>query len=427
MSVSRFTQNRTIDTSFPAPLKGLHGAGRGRRKGNDGSVEGSTQRQAAGRQSSVFEYADAWHDRADAFALDPAILALERRQIYTSSAKSALPGALRDTAPGRWGQQLIRRAFRKAGEHRALSGIDYLLAINDRTRIGALRYRREGEETFDHDIGHARVPPLIWLPALLDAADAVLSDTATAEDLKLLLNDGSPLGGARPKSAVISDDGRLAIAKFPKNDDDRSIPHGEVLAMTLAAAAGIDVAEATLLDVAGRPVSLITRFDRDNDRRIPFVSAMTLLGISDGDEATYTDIAEIIRMHSSAPIEDLHELWRRMVFNVLIGNLDDHLRNHGFLYDHDDKWRLSPAYDLNPVPLTEKARELTTWISEEGPDADLDLARAAAPYFALDLVGANTIIDQVETALDGWQQIARQLRMNASDLAAYATAIRGSA
>ena len=383
----------------------------------------------AGRhgQSSVFEYADAWHDRADAFALDPANLPLERRQIYTSSGKSALPGALRDTSPDRWGQQLIRRAFRKSGEQHTLSEIDYLLAINDQTRIGALRYRREGEETFDHDIGHYRVPPLIRLPALLNAADAVLRNAETAQDLRLLLDEGSPLGGARPKSAVIDNDGRLAIAKFPKTDDDRSIPHGEVLAMTLAASAGINVANATLLDVAGRPVSLITRFDRDQDRRIPFVSAMTLLGLNDGDEATYADIAEVIRMYSSAPTEDLHELWRRIVFNVMVGNLDDHLRNHGFLHDYDSKWRLSPAYDLNPVPSTEKARELTTWISDEGPDADLDLARAATPYFALDLVRANAIIDEVAVALDGWKEIARQLRMSASDLAAYATAIRAHA
>ena len=378
-------------------------------------------------QSSVFEYGDAWLGRASAFALDPANLPLEQQQTYTSSGKSALPGAMRDTAPDRWGQQLVRRAFRKGGEQRALSEIDYLLAINDQTRIGALRYRREGEETFDHNIGRYRVPPLIRLPALLNAADAVLSNTDTAEDLKLLLNEGSPLGGARPKSAVIDDEGRPAIAKFPKTDDDRSIPHGEVLAMTLATAAGINVAESTLLDVAGRPVSLITRFDRDRDRRIPFISAMTLLGLSDGDDATYTDISEVIRMYSSAPTEDLHELWRRMVFNVMVGNLDDHLRNHGFLYDRDNKWRLSPAYDLNPVPLAEKARELTTWISDEGPDADLDLARNAAPYFALDLVRGNAIIDEVAAVLGSWKDIARGLRMSASDLAAYATAIRDAA
>ncbi|MCE2520513.1 MAG: HipA domain-containing protein, partial [Alphaproteobacteria bacterium] len=287
--------------------------------------------------------------------------------------------------------------------------------------------RREGTETFNQNIGRYRIPPLLRLPAFLNAADAILSNTETAEDLRLLLNEGSPLGGARPKSAVIDNDGHLAIAKFPKNDDDRSIPHGEVLAMTLAAAAGINVARATLLDVAGRPVSLITRFDRDGDRRIPFVSAMTLLGLNDGDDATYTDIAEIIRMYSSAPTEDLHELWRRIVFNVMVGNLDDHLRNHGFLYDRDNTWRLSPAYDLNPVPLTEKARELTTWISEEGPDADLDLARAAAPYFALDAARSNAIIEEVATALDGRRQMARMLRMSTSDLAAHATAIEGAA
>lgn len=373
-------------------------------------------------QSSVFEYAHEWLNRPQAFALDPANLPLGQQPFYTSSSKSALPGALRDAAPDRWGRQLARRAFRKTGEKRTLSEVDYLLSIDDRTRIGALQFRRKGEEGLEPGTRPRRVPPLIRLPELINAADAVGSGTETAEDLKILLNEGSPLGGARPKSAVIDDDGRLAIAKFPTQDDDRSIPHGEVLAMTLAAAAGINTAEATLLDVAGRPVSLMTRFDRDGERRIPFISAMTLLGLEDGDEAAYTDIAEAIRMHSSAPTEDLHELWRRVVFNVMAGNLDDHLRNHGFLYDHDNQWRLSPAYDLNPVPLAEKARELTTWISEEGPEADLDLARTAASYFALSAHRAEAIIDEVATAVAGWKEIARQLDMSAADLAAYATA-----
>ena len=373
-------------------------------------------------QSSVFEYAHEWLNRPQAFALDPANLPLGQQPFYTSSSKSALPGALRDAAPDRWGRQLARRAFRKTGEKRTLSEVDYLLSIDDRTRIGALQFRRKGEEGLEPGTRPRRVPSLIRLPELINAADAVGSGTETAEDLKILLNEGSPLGGARPKSAVIDDDDRLAIAKFPTQDDDRSIPHGEVLAMTLAAAAGINTAEATLLDVAGRPVSLMTRFDRDGERRIPFISAMTLLGLEDGDEAAYTDIAEAIRMYSSAPTEDLHELWRRIVFNVMAGNLDDHLRNHGFLYDHDNQWRLSPAYDLNPVPLAEKARELTTWISEEGPEADLDLARTATSYFALSAHRAEAIIDEVATAVAGWKEIARQLDMSAADLAAYATA-----
>ena len=375
-------------------------------------------------QSSVFLYADEWLDTPDAFALDPANLPLDGGQIYTTSDKSALPGALRDTAPDRWGQQLIRRALRKSGENRTLSEIDYLLAITDQTRIGALRFKREGEDSFDHDIGHYRVPPLIQLPALIHAADAVQTNTETAEDLKLLLNEGSPLGGARPKSAVMDNDGTLAIAKFPKPDDVRSITHGEVLAMTLAAKAGINAARARLQDVAGRPVALITRFDRHDGKRLPFLSAMSLLGLNDGDEATYTDIAECIRMYSSEPTEDLHELWRRIVFGVSIGNLDDHLRNHGFLYDREDKWRLSPAYDLNPVPSQEKVRELTTWISEEGPDADMNIARRAAPFFALKDDQAEAIIAEVSAALKGWQNTARQLRMSAADIAVYATAIQ---
>tara|TARA_R110001592_G_scaffold254129_2_gene517445 strand:+ start:13796 stop:15016 length:1221 start_codon:yes stop_codon:yes gene_type:complete len=375
-------------------------------------------------QSSVFEYADEWRDNPQAFALDPANLPLGGGPVYTTSDTSALPGALRDTAPDRWGQQLIKRAFRKAGEARALSEIDYLLAITDQTRIGALRYKRENEDSFDHDIGPYRVPPLIRLPALMNAADAVQTNTETADDLKLLLNEGSPLGGARPKSSVIDNDGTLSIAKFPKPDDDRSIPHGEVLAMTLAGRAGLNVSAARLEDVAGRAVALITRFDRRGDQRIPFLSAMSLLGLNDGDEATYTDIAECIRMYSSEPVADLHELWRRVVFGVLIGNLDDHLRNHGFLYDRAGQWRLSPAYDLNPVPEMEKARELATWISEEGPDADLDIARRAAPYFALKDHQAEAIITQVSAALKGWQNTARQQGMSAADIALYATAIQ---
>ena len=373
-------------------------------------------------RSSVFEYTDTWLDHADAFALDPANLPRVRQPFYTRSEKSALPGALRDSAPDRWGQQLIRRAFRKTDDERTLSEIDYLLAITDRTRIGALRYKREGESNFDHDIGRYQVPPLIQLPALVDAANAVQSNTETAEDLRLLLNEGSPLGGARPKSAVVDDDGSLAIAKFPKADDDRSIPHGEVLALRLARHVGIDVAPARVIDVAGRPVALITRFDRRNGQRIPFLSAMSLLGLEDGDEATYTDIAEAIRSHSSEPTTDLHELWRRIVFSVLVGNLDDHLRNHGFLYDRNDQWRLSPAYDLNPVPRQEKARELTTWISEEGPEADLDLARQAAASFALKPNEAEDIIEDVSARLDGWQDLARQLGMSVTDVKIYETA-----
>ena len=376
----------------------------------------------ADRPSSVFEYADEWLNRANAFAIDPANMPLQTGPFYASSGKSALPGALRDAAPDRWGRLLVQRILRKQGQTRTLSEIDYLLAITDWARTGALRFRREGETSFDLDAMAGRVPPMLRLPALLNAADAIHGNTEEAEDLRLLLYEGSPLGGARPKSVVEDKHGSLAIAKFPKPDDLRSIPHGEVLAMTLARKAGIRVAEARLENVAGRPVALVKRFDRCGRRRIPFLSAMSLLGLQDGDIATYIDIAERIRMWSAAPTEDLHELWRRIVFNILAGNLDDHLRNHGFLYDQEGACRLAPAYDMNPVPVEEKARELTTWISEEGPEAHVDRAHGAAAYFGLKKDQASSIAAEASASVKDWLKVARRLGMSAADIAAYASA-----
>ena len=375
-------------------------------------------------QSSAFEYADEWLRRSDAFALDPANMPLSNGWTYTSGATSSLPGALRDTAPDRWGQRLIQRAFRKSGETRLLTEIDYLLGLSDLTRIGALRFRPEGVEAFEYDIGERQVPPLLKLAQLINASQAVLSESETADELKLLLNEGSPLGGARPKSVVVDHEGHLFIAKFSKGDDEYNIPQGEVLAMKLARLAGIKVANARLLRVEGRSVSLISRFDRIGDRRIPFISAMTLLGLEDGDQATYVDIAEVIRMYSSSPTEDLRELWRRVVFNVLVGNLDDHLRNHGFVYDRDGMWRLSPAYDLNPVPFSQGVRELRTWISEIGPEADLELARSVAQHFKLDLNQADEIIVEVNSVLRRWRSLVSQLGMTSSDAATYESAFQ---
>lgn len=377
----------------------------------------------AHRKSSLFEYTDSWLSHYEAFALDPANLQLTTRQHYWTSEKTALPGAIRDCAPDRWGRTLIRRAFQKKGLNRSLSELDYLLAINDYTRVGALRFVRDGESGFCRNIGQRTVPPLISLPALLNAAMAIQASTESAEDLRLLLNEGSPLGGARPKSAVINSEGSLAIAKFPSPDDDYSIPHGEILALVLADNAGINAAKGNLQIVGSQPVALIQRFDRVREERVPFLSATSLLGLQDGDIATYTDIAECIRMYSVSPIYDLHELWRRIVFGIMISNLDDHLRNHGFLYAGNNQWRLSPAYDLNPMPRYKKARELTTWISEEGPDADLELAYRAAPYFALKPDTAKSIVAEVALAVKSWHELALRLGMSKADIDIYETAI----
>ena len=374
---------------------------------------------------SCFVYSRSWLEWGGAFALDPANLPLSPAPFYSTSQKSVLPGAIRDTAPDRWGRLLAQRAYRKAGEDRFRSELDYLLALSEHARIGALRFKPAGDSRLDADMGHSRsIPTLIQLPALLAAADAVHHKVESSSDLGLLLHEGSPLGGARPKSAVITKDGVHAIAKFPMPDDDRSIPHGEILALCLARHAGIDAAQGRIVMAAGRPVAVIRRFDRSESRRIPFLSAMSLLGKTDGDTATYTDIAECIRMYSAAPKQDLHELWRRVVYGVMINNLDDHLRNHGFQYAGNNQWRLAPAYDLNPVPSHKSSGELATWISEEGPEASLDIAIRAAPYFGLREAQSLGIICEVAQSLNDWRHVAHSLGMNKQDVGTYSSAIR---
>jgi serine/threonine-protein kinase HipA len=150
---------------------------------------------------------------------------------------------------------------------------------------------------------------------------------------------------------------------------------------------------------------------------------MSLLNANDGEEAAYTDIADAIRMHSAQPTQDLHELWRRAVFSVLVGNLDDHLRNHGFLW-LDDGWRLSPAYDLNPEPAETRAREMTTWISEESPEANVQIALNACEFFALTRDEADRIVEEVSDAVVGWEDTAQKLGMSAPDRRAYRSAFQ---
>ena len=191
----------------------------------------------------------------------------------------------------------------------------------------------------------------------------------------------------------------------------------------LADKAGNNAAKGTLQMVGDLPVALIQRFDRVREERIPFLSAMSLLGLQDGEYATYTDIAECIRMYCITPINDLHELWRRIVFGVMIRNLDDHLCNHGFLYAGNNQWRLSPAFDLNPMPRHKKASEFTTWISEEGPDADLEIAYRAAPYFALKPDAAKSIVAEVALAVKNLCELALRLGISKADMDIYETAI----
>ena len=278
--------------------------------------------------------------------------------------------------------------------------------MDDEARAGALRFAETEGGPFLRQEEAKRVPLLVELPRLLSAAEHVMEDTDTDEDLRLLFAPGSSLGGARPKASVRDRDGQLAIAKFPRKDDENNTVVWEAVALALAEKAGIAVPTARVETVGNKPVLLLRRFDRDGKQRIPFLSAMSMLGAKDNEEHSYLEIVDALRQQGAAPKEDMEALWRRIVFNILISNTDDHLRNHGFLYHGGDGWRLSPAYDLNPVPTHVRPRILTTNISEDDGTASLPLAMSVAKYFELDADKANEISEKVGRAVSKWRNEA---------------------
>ena len=217
-------------------------------------------------------------------------------------------------------------------------------------------------------------------------------------------------------------DGRLALAKFPKPDDTRDIAAGEILALTLAAKAGIRVVEHQLVSLGQHSVAVITRFDRAGQARIPFISGASLLGLSPGDPGAYTLLADAIRQFGHDVAGDLRELWRRLVFSLLASNYDDHLRNHGFLMREAGRWALSPAYDLNPVPEIDRVRVGKTPISEDHAEPSIAGALEVAARFGLKSAAATTLLREVFTAVSAWRNTGRKLRFKAGTLDAYASA-----
>lgn len=294
----------------------------------------------------------------------------------------------------------------------ALTELDYVLAVDDFSRLGALRLGgADGAWQRTVEQGQRSTPPLIELEPIFHASRAVERGQETAEDLRYLQGKGTSLGGMRPKCTLIDPDGRLAIGKFPSVQDVRSVTRGEVLALRLAALAGIDVAPARVVLLGSGneqvPVAVIKRFDRDGEGgRIPYQSAASLLQAAREDERSYTEAADAIRSHGYAPAQDLHQLWRRLLFNLLITNVDDHLQNHGFLHVAHGQWRLAPAFDLNPFP--DKERESKTWLSEQdGPITDVVMLLARAAYFALDKAQALAVLGEVHGAVRQWRQFAQ--------------------
>jgi serine/threonine-protein kinase HipA len=377
------------------------------------------------REGATFEYDKTWLARPDHFSLEPA-LKLGPGPFHTRSDKP-LFGAIGDSAPDRWGRVLMRRAERRRSEHagqtaRTVREIDYLLMVDDEARQGALRFAEREGGPFLAEHGRRKIPPLIELPRLLSAAEHVLSDEDSDEDLRLLLAPGSSLGGARPKASVRDRDGHLMIAKFPNKGDEVNTVLWEAVALTLAANAGIPVPAWRLETIAGKPVLLLRRFDRELGNRVPFLSAMSMLDAKDNEMRSYMEFVDILRQQGAAPREDMHELWRRIVFSILISNTDDHLRNHGFLWVGAAGWRLSPAYDLNPVPIDIRPRILSTAIDLDDSTASLRLALQVAGYFELDERESRRIAAQVGAAVAKWRKVGVKLGLASAEIDRMASA-----
>jgi serine/threonine-protein kinase HipA len=374
-------------------------------------------RQGKSRESASFEYDNSWLSHPKQFALEPA-LQLSVGTMHTDN--RALFGAIGDSAPDRWGRVLIQRDERRKARKeerapRTLSEADYLLGVGDLTRQGALRFTADKGGAFLAPQDQATIPPLIRLAELLGAATRVLSDEDDESDLRLLLAPGSSLGGARAKASVLDNDGTLSIAKFPQADDTWPVTLWESVALDLAARAGIPTPAHRIVKVSNRNVLILKRFDRNGTIRIPFLSAMSLLAAADNEAHSYLEIVDAIRLYGNNPERDLPQLWRRIVFNILISNTDDHLRNHGFLYE-DMGWVLSPAYDLNPTPIDIKRRMLSLAIDKEDATASLPLAFEVAAKFGLKTEEAKRIAGEVGRVVKLWREAAASKGISSKEI-----------
>lgn len=378
-----------------------------------------------GRESASFEYDKDWLTNPEKFALDPALQLTEG--VFHTAGDQKLFGAIGDSAPDRWGRVLMRRAENRRARlatsaPRTLMEIDYLLGVNDEARQGALRFAESSGGPFLSIAEKRAIPPLVDLPKLLSATERFLDSDESTEDLKLLLAPGSSLGGARPKASVRDKDGMLAIAKFPRKDDEFNVVVWEAVTLELARKAGLDVPDWRLERILDKPVFIVRRFDRNGQKRIPFLSAMSMLGAPDNEEHSYLEILYALTQHGANPVKGMNELWRRIVFTILVSNTDDHLRNHGFLYERHKGWNLSPVYDVNPTPAELKPRVLSTSIDFNNNEASLDIALSVMADFRLSKAEAGTIIKEVSVAVSKWRTVAESFKLSAGEIDRMASA-----
>ncbi|MCK5542447.1 MAG: HipA domain-containing protein [Desulfobacterales bacterium] len=375
-------------------------------------------KERRGIETSTFEYSSKWRMASISFSLEPALL-IGEGSYHTGK---ALFGSIGDSAPDRWGctlmnRQEARRAKTENRNARRLKPSDYLLMVDDRTRQGALRFSENQEGPFLALHSTSSIPPLINLGNLLNASQNVIMKEETDQNIKDLFEPGSSLGGARPKAVVLDKNNKLLIAKLPSPKDEWDVPLWEFLSLHIAKKAGINVPGFNLEKVLAKNVLLLDRFDRDiYNYRIPFLSAMSMLNAQDHETRSYLEIKDSLIEYGSQTTKDLKELWQRIVLNIMISNVDDHLRNHGFLYDGKTGWILSPVYDLEPTPEHVKARFLKTNINKNDNSASLELAYEVAKDFGLNIAKARELAKSVGEAVKDWKKEALQFGATKQDI-----------
>ena len=385
-----------------------------------------TAQHVRGKEIFSFEYEKDWLQNDHSLFLDPNLNFYQGKQYLQESENNF--GVFLDSSPDRWGRLLMRRreailAKQEGRSEKLFFESDYLLGVYDGHRIGGLRFKLDPSEDFLNNNKEMASPPWTSLRELeyaslqLENEDAV-DDPQYLKWLSMLVNPGSSLGGARPKASVIDEKGKLWIAKFPSVQDTKDVGAWEMVVHTLATKCGIQVPEAKLIRFSGKHHTFLSkRFDRtEMGLRIHYASAMTLLGYSDGADnnegVSYLEMAEFIIQRGNYVTNELEQLWRRILFNILISNTDDHLRNHGFLLTKMG-WQLSPAYDMNP---NEFGTGLKLNINDSNNDLDVSLAIEVAKYFKLSEENSNRILIEMQKSLKEWSKVAKHLGIGNSEI-----------